>query len=164
MKYTAAVLTVSDRCARGDVSDKSGPALTDFLEAHDFDVVYHCVIPDEKDAIRRELLFSVEEKNCRLIITTGGTGLSIRDVTPEASRSVFDREVPGIPEAMRMSGMQITERACLSRAAAGTRGRSLIINLPGSPRAALENLQAVISSIPHALEILGASGPVDCAR
>ena len=163
MKYTAAIITVSDKGARGEREDKSGPALCALALEHGYDVVCTSIIPDEIDQIKAELLRCCDELGVRLVLTTGGTGFSPRDVTPEATMAVVERTTPGIPELMRAESMKITPRGCLSRSAAGIRGRSLIINLPGSPKAAKENLLAVIEPIKHGLDMLASEGSADCA-
>ena len=159
--YTAAVITVSDRGAAGEREDESGPALVALLAGRGYDVVRTAVVPDERTDIERELRVCVEA-DVALVLTTGGTGFSPRDVTPEATAAVCERMAPGIPEAMRAASMQITDRACLSREAAGICGRTLVVNLPGSPKAALENVSAVIGPIAHGLRILR-GGQADCA-
>ena len=163
MAYTAAVITVSDKGARGEREDKSGPELCALALEHGYDVVCTSIIPDEIDQIKAELLRCCDELGVRLVLTTGGTGFSPRDVTPEATMAVVERATPGIPELMRAESMKITPRGCLSRSAAGIRGRSLIINLPGSPKAAKENLLAVIEPIKHGLDMLASEGSADCA-
>ena len=163
MAYTAAVITVSDKGARGEREDKSGPALCALALEHGYDVVCTSIIPDEIDQIKAELLRCCDELGVRLVLTTGGTGFSPRDVTPEATMAVVERTTPGIPELMRAESMKITPRGCLSRSTAGIRGRSLIINLPGSPKAAKENLLAVIEPIKHGLDMLASEGSADCA-
>ena len=163
MAYTAAVITVSDKGARGEREDKSGPALCALALEHGYDVVCTSIIPDEIDQIKAELLRCCDVLGVRLVLTTGGTGFSPRDVTPEATMAVVERTTPGIPELMRAESMKITPRGCLSRSAAGIRGRSLIINLPGSPKAAKENLLAVIEPIKHGLDMLASEGSADCA-
>ena len=163
MAYTAAVITVSDKGARGEREDKSGPALCALALEHGYDVVCTSIIPDEIDQIKAELLRCCDELGVRLVLTTGGTGFSPRDVTPEATMAVVERATPGIPELMRAESMKITPRGCLSRSAAGIRGRSLIINRPGSPKAAKENLLAVIEPIKHGLDMLASEGSADCA-
>ncbi len=160
--YTAAVITVSDRSAAGAREDASGPALVELLNAHGYDVVSTAIVPDEKPQIEAALRAAVAA-DVALVLTTGGTGFSPRDVTPEATTAVCERMAPGIPEAMRAASMAITPRACLSREAAGICGRTLIVNLPGSPKAAQENIEAVIDPIAHGLRILR-GGPVDCAN
>ena len=163
MAYTAAVITVSDKGVRGEREDKSGPALCALALEHGYDVVCTSIIPDEIDQIKAELLRCCDELGVRLVLTTGGTGFSPRDVTPEATMAVVERTTPGIPELMRAESMKITPRGCLSRSTAGIRGRSLIINLPGSPKAAKENLLAVIEPIKHGLDMLASEGSADCA-
>ena len=163
MAYTAAVITVSDKGARGEREDKSGPALCALALEHGYDVVCTSIIPDEIDQIKAELLRCCDELGVRLVLTTGGTGFSPRDVTPEATMAVVERATPGIPELMRAESMKITPRGCLSRSAADIRGRSRIINLPGSPKAAKENLLAVIEPIKHGLDMLASEGSADCA-
>jgi len=160
-KYNAAVITVSDRCAAGEREDAGGPLVREMLENAGYEIVRVSIVPDEIDAIKAELCRCASE-NIALIVTTGGTGFSPRDVTPEATEFVCERMAPGIPEAMRAAGLRITERAMLSRQAAGIRGRSLIVNLPGSPKAAKENFESVVSALEHGLEMLR-GGPADCA-
>jgi len=162
--YRAAVITVSDMGFRGQREDTSGPNLQRILRENDFEVVYTAMVPDEAEAIRRELLKCADELHIALILTTGGTGFSPRDITPEATMTVIERPTPGIPEAMRAESMRITPRGCLSRSVAGIRGRSLIINLPGSKKASEENILAVIGAVEHGLEMLCGSGSANCAR
>jgi molybdenum cofactor synthesis domain-containing protein len=161
MKYTAAVITVSDKGARGERVDTSGPAVKAMLEEAGFEVVYTSIIPDEKEQIETELIRCADERKIALVMTTGGTGFSQRDVTPEATLAVIERETRGIPEAMRWASLQITPRGCLSRSAAGIRGKTLIVNLPGSEKAAKENLAAVIDPIGHGMEMLFSEGSTD---
>ena len=161
MKYTAAVITVSDKGARGERKDTSGPAVKAMLEEAGFEVVYTNIIPDEMEQIKAELIRCADEKKIALVMTTGGTGFSQRDITPEATLAVIERETPGIPEAMRYYSLQITPRGCLSRSAAGIRGRTLIVNLPGSEKAAKENLAAVIDPIGHGMDMLASEGSTD---
>jgi molybdenum cofactor synthesis domain-containing protein len=159
--YTAAVITVSDRCYEGEREDLAGPAVCSLLETSGYTIEYASVIPDEQDIIEYELIKCADELDIALILTTGGTGFSFRDVTPEATMAVCTKMAPGIPEAMRAESLKITDRAVLARQQAGIRGQSLIINLPGSPKAARENLYAVLPSLEHGLEILrGENG--DC--
>jgi len=162
-KYSAAVITVSDRCASGEREDMGGPLVCALLEEAGFAVVYASVVPDVIEEIKDELVFCADEKDIALIVTTGGTGFAPRDVTPEATIAACGRLAPGIPEAMRAASMKVTDRAMLSRLVAGIRGRSLIVNLPGSPKAARENFEAVSSALSHGLEMLR-GGPADCAR
>ena len=154
MKYTAAVITVSDKGSAGKREDLSGPAVREVLETAGFPVEYMKTIPDVKPEIEAELIRCADEMHLSLVVTTGGTGFAPRDVTPEATLAVIDRHTPGIPEAMRYESLKITNRAMLSRCEAGLRGNTLIINLPGSPKAALENLAAVLPALDHALEML----------
>ena len=161
MKYTAAVITVSDKGARGERKDTSGPAVRAMLEEAGFEVVYTSIIPDEKAQIEEELIRCADEKKIALVMTTGGTGFSQRDITPEATLAVIERETRGIPEAMRWASLQITPRGCLSRSAAGIRGKTLIVNLPGSEKAAKENLAAVIEPIGHGMDMLFSEGSTD---
>ena len=164
MSYTAAVITVSDKGFRGERADASGPLLCDLLKEKGFDVVYTAIVPDEKEQIQEELVRCADEKAIALVLTTGGTGFSPRDITPEATMAVVERPTPGIPEAMRAESMRITPKGCLSRSAAGIRKRTLIINLPGSKKASQENILAVIDAVDHGLEMLLGSGSADCAK
>ena len=164
MKHTAAVITVRDKGARGERKDTSGPALCAILKEYGLEVVYTAIIPDETDDIQRELRKCADELHIALVLTTGGTGFSPRDVTPEATKAVIERETPGIPEAMRAASMKITPRGCLSRSAAGIRGRTLIVNLPGSEKAARENILAVMDPLMHGLDMLASAGSADCAQ
>lgn len=164
MSYTAAVITISDKGARGERADTSGPALCALLKEEDWNIVYTAVIPDELEMIKEELIRCADEKSVNLVITTGGTGFSPKDVTPEATLAVVEREARGIPEAMRAESMRITPRGCLSRSAAGIRKRTLIINLPGSEKAAKENLLAVIGSVKHGIDMMLSAGSADCAE
>lgn len=163
MSYTAAVITVSDKGARGERRDTSGPALCALLWEAGYDVRHTAIIPDEEAAIQAELIHCADTLRVSLVLTTGGTGFSPRDVTPEATLAVVERPTPGIPEAMRAESLRITPRGCLSRSAAGIRGRTLIVNLPGSEKAARENLLAVLEPLSHGLEMLLGSGSADCA-
>lgn len=159
--FTARVITVSDRSFRGEREDRGGPLVREVLEGAGYAVDAVVIVPDEQEKIM-EALINAADEDVALIVTTGGTGFSPRDVTPEATVAVCQRMVPGIPEAMRAASMAITPRAMLSRAAAGIRRRSLILNLPGSPKGARENLEAVLPALDHGLETL--RGPAgDCA-
>lgn len=151
--YTASVITVSDRAYHKEYADRSGPALCAMLKEAGYEITNVIIIPDEKNKITEALLDECK-KGTSLILTTGGTGFSPRDVTPEATAEVIEREAQGIAEYMRMRSMQITPRGMLSRSKAGIRGKSLIINLPGSPKAAAENLGFILSSLPHGLDML----------
>lgn len=163
MSYTAAVLTISDKGSRGERVDTSGPAVRAILEENGWEVVHAAILPDEFEQIRSALMVCADEKKVDLVLTTGGTGFSPRDVTPEATLAVVERETRGIPEAMRAESMRVTPRGCLSRSAAGIRGRTLIVNLPGSEKAARENLLAVLGAIGHGVEMLLSGGSADCA-
>lgn len=152
--YTVAILTVSDRSSRGEREDRSGPAVREALSAlPQARVIAEEVVPDEVPAIEKVLRRWVEE-GVDLVLTTGGTGFSPRDVTPEATRRVIEREAPGLAEAMRAASLRQTPHAMLSRAIAGIAGRTLIVNLPGSPRAARENLEVILPALPHGLSKL----------
>lgn len=163
MSDTAAVITVSDLGYRGQREDSSGPALCELLTRRGFQVIHTAMVPDEAELIRAELIRCADELGAALVLTTGGTGFSPRDVTPEATLAVLQRLTPGIPEAMRAESLRITPRGCLSRSVAGIRGRSLIINLPGSRKAAQENLLAVLDPVQHGLEMLLGEGSANCA-
>lgn len=160
-KYRAVVVTVSDRASAGIYEDETGPAVAAFLAGHGYEVAGTLVVPDDRPRIEAALK-GAAEKDAALVLTCGGTGFSPRDVTPEATEAVCERRVPGLPEAMRAASARITDRAWLSRATAGIRGRTLIVNLPGSPRAAVENLEAVVGPLAHGLDILR-GGPATCA-
>ena len=157
-QYKAAVITVSDGCSTGQRVDTSGPAVCEMLRDADYEVIYTVVVPDEREMIASTLCQCADGLKCDLVITTGGTGLSPRDVTPEATRDVLGREFPAISQAMLFESLKITPRAMLSRAAAGTRGNTLIVNLPGSEKAARENLGAVIDTLSHGLKMLHGGG------
>lgn len=164
MSYTAAVITVSDKGYRGQREDTSGPNLVRILQERGFEVTYTAMVPDEPEMIKTELCKCADELAIALVLTTGGTGFSPRDITPEATLEVVERQTPGIPEAMRAESMKITPKGCLSRGAAGIRGRTLIINLPGSKKASAENILAVIDPVAHGLDMLYSEGSADCAR
>ena len=152
--FTVGVLTVSDKGAAGDRQDKSGAVIREILSSMDARIINYDVIPDEKELIAAKLVKWADEDNLDILITTGGTGLTTRDVTPEATLAVVDRIVPGFAEAMRAESLKKTPHAMLSRAVAGTRGECLIINLPGSPKAVRECLEVVMPALPHAVETL----------
>lgn len=149
-----AILTMSDKGFRGERIDGTGPAIKKELEGKGFVISFYKMIPDEKKGIEKELIYLCDELKVDLILTNGGTGFSQRDVTPEATQNVIEKYVPGIGEAMRMKSLQITPKAILSRSIAGIRKKTLIINLPGSPKGAVENLGFIISAIPHGIAIL----------
>ena len=160
--YRAAVLTVSDRSFRGERPDGGGPLVAELLKNAGYEITEMALVPDEQAEIEAVLCRIADTASAELLITTGGTGFSPRDITPEATIAVCDRMAPGIPEAMRYASMQITPRAMLSRAQAGIRKGTLIINLPGSPKAIRENLEAILPSLSHGLEMLSGR-PADCA-
>jgi len=159
----AGVLTLSDKGAAHLREDKSGPVVSGILRALGMEVVIEDIIPDDHDLIRERLLSWCDRLRLDLVVTTGGTGLSPRDVTPEATLSVIERRVPGMEEAMRAEGMKKTPHAMISRAVVGARGRTLIVNLPGSPKAARECLEAVAPALGHALAKLGGD-TTECAQ
>jgi len=155
-----ALLTPSDKGSKGEREDASGPAIREMLKEIDARVDYLDILPDEKELIKEKLI-----EYCKLVdlvLTTGGTGLSPRDVTPEATLEVIEKQVPGLAEAMRIEGLKKTRRSMLSRAVAGVRGRTLIINLPGSPRAVKENIDIILDVLPHAIEKIKGD-PSECA-
>ena len=160
--YTAAVITVSDKGYAGERVDTGGPLVCDMLKEAGYELTYTALVPDEIPQIAAELKKCADELDIALAVTTGGTGFSPRDVTPEATISVCERLAPGIPEAMRWESLKITNRSMLSRAQAGIRGQTLIVNLPGSPKAIRENLEAVLPALDHGLEMLRAPKR-DCA-
>lgn len=145
------ILTLSDRSARGERLDSSGPALVNLIQAEGWSVIKQSLLPDEESAIRATLISWADSGEMDVLLTTGGTGFAPRDVTPEATRAVIEREAPGLAEAMRAASLRITPHAMLSRIMAGIRKKTLIINLPGSPKGAVENLQVVIPVLPHAI-------------
>jgi len=160
--FKAAVLTVSDRSARGERPDSGGPLVAGLLRDAGYEVVSEAIVPDEQPQIETALREIADGQLADLLVTTGGTGFAPRDVTPEATLAVCEKLVPGIPEAMRYASLQVTPRGMFSRAQAGIRGRTLILNLPGSPKAARENLEAVLPALEHGLVMLSGA-PADCA-
>ncbi len=148
------ILTISDRSSQGLRLDQSGPALVSMIEQQNWQVTMTEIIPDDYETIRRKLMEWSEIGETDIILTTGGTGFSPRDVTPEATLSIIDRNAPGIVEAMRAASLLVTPHAMLSRAIAGIRKKTLIINLPGSPKAATENINTVLVALPHAVELI----------
>ena len=148
------ILTLSDRSARGERADSSGPALARLIEAEGWSITKQSLLPDDEPSIREILIDWADSSELDVILTTGGTGFSPRDVSPEATRAVIERDAPGLAEAMRAASLKITPHAMLSRIVAGIRRKTLIINLPGSPKGALENLQVVLPVLPHAVQLL----------
>lgn len=151
-RYKAAVVTVSDRGSRGEREDKSGPEIARILDSVGIEIVAQRIIPDEKEVIHQTLVEFCDGDQIDLVLTTGGTGVSPRDVTPDATRDVVERDIPGMAEEMRRQSGLVTPHAMISRAIVGIRNGTLIINLPGSPRGARENLNAVLPAINHAIE------------
>ena len=156
------VITISDRGSIGEREDVSGAVIRELVKEWGAQVEMSTVVPDEIEKITEALIKGTDEMHLDLILTTGGTGVSPRDVTPEATRQVLEREVPGIAEAMRSAGMKKTPHAMISRAVSGIRGRTLIVNLPGSPQAVRESLEAVLPALPHAIAKIQGD-PRDCA-
>jgi molybdenum cofactor synthesis domain-containing protein len=154
MEIRFGLLTASDRSSRGERPDLSGPALEQVLVTQGWTVIRKAVLPDDLDSLRHSLAEWADSGRMDVILTTGGTGFGPRDVTPEATRDVIEREAPGLAEAMRLESLRVTQHAMLSRAVAGIRSRTLIINLPGSPKGAVENLQVVLPVLAHAVELL----------
>lgn len=148
------ILTLSDRSSRGERADLSGPALANLIQGEGWSVVKQALLPDDESAIRELLTAWSDGGEMDVILTTGGTGFAPRDVTPEATRAVIQRDVPGLAEAMRAASLKVTPHAMLSRIVTGIRGKTLIINLPGSPKGAVENLQVIIGVLPHAVQLL----------
>jgi molybdenum cofactor synthesis domain-containing protein len=163
--YKTGILTLSDKGAKGQRTDLSGPQISQILAATNlYQVLKTEILPDDREAIKAKLIEWADQEKLDLILTTGGTGFSPRDQTPEATSAVCERLTPGIPEAMRYYSLAITPTAMLSRAAAGIRNRTLIINLPGSPKAVKENLEAILPALDHGLEMLLGSGSANCAE
>jgi molybdopterin adenylyltransferase len=160
--FTAAVITLSDKGSRGEREDISGKILAEMLATISGQVETYEVIPDDRKLLEEKLLYYADRLGMDVVATTGGTGVGPRDVTPEATRTVIDKEIPGMAEAMRLAGLQKTPFAMISRAVVGCRGKTLIINLPGSPKGVRENLEAILKAIPHAVEKLKGDA-ADCA-
>ena len=161
--WQAAVITLSDKAAAGERKDESGPAIAKRLREASYEVVEEIVIPDDELVLKQQLIRLCDQRQLDLILTTGGTGCSARDITPEATMAIADKNVPGIAEAMRAESLKITRHAMISRAASVIRGKTLIINLPGSPRACMENMDVFMDTIPHAMGLLR-NEVHDCAR
>lgn len=161
--YKAGIVTLSDKGAAGEREDKSGAVIREILEAAGYEVAAQSLLPDEGEALKKELIRLSDQVQCDLVLTTGGTGFSRRDVTPEATMAVAERNAPGIAEAIRACSMTVTKRAMLSRGVSVIRGGTLIINLPGSPKAVRESLEYVLDTLPHGLDILSGRGG-ECAR
>ena len=161
--FTVGIITSSDKGYRGEREDKSGQVIEEIVGQNGFKVIKKVVLPDEKDLLEKEMINMCDNLNVNLLLTTGGTGFSKRDITPEATKEILDREAPGICEAIRMYSMQITKRAMLSRAVSGIRKDTLIVNLPGSPKACKEALDFVLDDVKHGIDILLGSAR-ECAR
>ena len=152
--YKVAVLTISDKCSKGEREDKSGKIIQELIKNLPGEVVRYEIIPDEPAMIKEKLIDFCDTLRVDLVLTTGGTGFTARDFTPEATKEVVEREVPGIPEAMRTECLKFTKRAMLSRAISGIRGKTLIINLPGSSQGAKESLEAILEALSHGLDMI----------
>jgi molybdenum cofactor synthesis domain-containing protein len=156
--YKVAVLTISDKCSTGQREDKTGQIVQELIKALPGEVIEYEIIPDELELIREKLFDYSDNLRVDLLLTNGGTGFTERDVTPEATKGVIEREVPGIPEAMRTLCLNITKRAMLSRAVAGIRGKTLIVNLPGSSKSAKESLEVILDTLAHGLDMIAGKG------
>lgn len=152
--YKVAVLTISDKCSKGEREDKSGKIVQELVKDLPGEVIKYEIISDEPEIIKEKLIDYSDNLGVDLILTNGGTGFTARDLTPEATKEIIERDVPGIPEAMRTECLSLTKRAMLSRAIAGIRGKTLIVNLPGSSRGAKESLEAILEGLPHGLDMI----------
>ncbi|MCM0647007.1 MogA/MoaB family molybdenum cofactor biosynthesis protein [Clostridium swellfunianum] len=161
--FTVGIITASDKGSRGEREDKSGLVIREMVEACGYEVKRYVMLPDEQDELEKEMIYQSDELKVNLILTTGGTGFSKRDVTPEATLNIITREASGIAEAIRWYSLQITPRAMLSRAVSGIRGETLIVNLPGSPKAVKEALEFILDTVGHGIEIL-LNRTSECAR
>lgn len=161
--FTAGILTVSDKGAAGQREDVSGRVIEEILAGAGYLIENYSIVPDEKPEIEKALIHMADDMNLNLVVTTGGTGFSARDITPEATKSVIERETPGISEAIRMNSLAVTPKGMLSRGISGIRGYTLIVNLPGSPKAVRESLEYILSPLEHGLDILLGEAS-ECAR
>jgi molybdenum cofactor synthesis domain-containing protein len=161
--FTAGILTVSDKGAAGKREDFSGPVISEILTASGYEIKVYEIVPDEMEQIKEKLVYMSDEMQVDLIVTTGGTGFSPRDITPEATKMVIEREASGISQAILLNSLNITPKAMLSRGASGIRGKTLIVNLPGSPKAVRESLEYILLPLKHGLEIL-LKKTSECAR
>lgn len=161
--YTLGIITSSDKGYAGEREDKSGATIREIAEANGFKVERYVVVPDEKEMLKKEFTYMSDELGVNLVLSTGGTGFAPRDITPEATKEIIDREAPGIAEAIRMYSLSITKRAMLSRAVSGIRKKTLIVNLPGSPKACKEALDFVLEDLKHGIDILNETAK-ECAR
>lgn len=161
--FTAAVITLSDKGFRGEREDLSGPAIMERLKKEGYEIVEYILIPDNEELLKKSLLRLTDQRDVNLILTTGGTGCSPRDITPEVTKSIFDKEIPGISEAIRAESLKFTPHAMLSRGVSGIRNKSIIINLPGSPKACLESMEVFLKPVIHAIKLVHGLGG-ECAR
>ncbi len=161
--FTLGVIIASDKGSKGERVDESGKVIMDIMESNNYVTKKYIVLPDERDILSKEMIYMCDELEVDLLLTSGGTGFSKRDITPEATLDIVEKQAPGISEAIRYNSLQITPRAMLSRATSGIRKNSLIINLPGSPKAVRESLEFIIPSLSHGLEILKGTAS-ECAR